>query len=207
MRDEKVKKVQVEGFGVAKSGGDFILPHHFRVAIPAAPSAPVTIIEDYGLSGGEDGIPYEEVRVVLSRSAWTGVSLVAKRDFNARLKAHKLPAGQWKVGEAQAAVKVERLLGKELCVLAWAAEAAATKEELSVISQKWASLRPEERWWLFSMTVAEAGRAEDTQRGWRRALHAALSDAGAGADGEKPRRRPTKEERSMLLVQPGLFSE
>ena len=47
-----------------------------------------------------------------------------------------------------------RLLGKELCVLAWAAEAATDKETLAVIAQKWSSLRPEERWWLFSMTVA-----------------------------------------------------
>lgn len=203
----KAAKPQVEGFGVAKSTGEFILPHHFRVEIPAAAVAPVIIVEDYGLSGGEGGVPYEESRVVLPRQAWTGVSAVAKRDFNARLKAHKLPAGQWRVGLAESAVKVERLLGKELCVLAWAAETAQSKDELAVICQKWASLRPEERWWLFSMTVAEAGRADDTQRGWRRALHAALSDPGAEAAGGKSRRRPSKEERSMLLNQPGLFSE
>src|SRR5258706_183695 len=62
-------------------------------------------------------------------------------------------------------------------------------EQIPVICSKWAALRPEERWWLFSMTVAEAGLPEDTQRGWRRALFHALSD------GEKPpahrkRRRP-----------------
>lgn len=205
MSDPKVDKPQFEGFGVSKSSGEFILPHHFRVAIPAAATAPVTITEDYGLSGGEGGVPYEEVRVVLPRQAWAGVSAVAKRDFNARLKGHRLPTGQWKVGTADTAVKVERLLGKELCVLAWAAETAKHKEELSVISQKWSSLRPEERWWLFSMTVAEAGRAEDTFRGWRRALYAALSDPGSEAAGGAPRRRPSKEDRSMLLSQPGLF--
>lgn len=207
MSTPKVAKPQVEGFGVAKSVGDFILPHHFRVEIPAASTAPVVIVEDYGLSGGEGGVPYEEARVVLPRSAWTGISAVAKRDFNARLKAHKLPAGQWKVGSGDSAVKIERLLGKELCVLAWAAEAATDKETLAVITQKWSSLRPEERWWLFSMTVAEAGRAEDTQRGWRRALQAALSDAGAESMAGATRRRPAQEERSMLLNQPGLFSE
>lgn len=207
MIDPKAAKPQVEGFGVAKSSGEFILPHHFRVEIPAAANAPVTITEDYGLSGGEGGAPFEEVRIIMPRQAWAGVSAVAKRDFNARLKGHKLPAGQWKVGKSDTAVKVERLLGKELCVLVWAAESATTKEEFSIISQKWASLRPEERWWLFSMTVAEAGRAEDTQRGWRRALYAALSDPGADHLGEKPRRRPAKEERSMLLHQSGLFSE
>jgi hypothetical protein len=60
---------------------------------------------------------------------------------------------------------------------------------MPVICSKWAALRPEERWWLFAMTVAEAGLPEDTQRGWRRALFHALSE------GEKPpahrkRRRP-----------------
>jgi hypothetical protein len=198
------EKIMVEGFGVAKSSGEVILPHHFRVEIPAAAMAPVTLIEDYGLSGGEGGVPYEEVRVILPRQAWAGISAVAKRDFNSRLKGHKLPAGQWTVGKADTAIKVERLLGKELCVLAWAAETALSKAELSVISQKWSSLRPEERWWLFSMTVAEAGRAEDTQRGWRRALYAALSDPGTDVSGT-PRRRPSKEDRSMLLAQPGLF--
>jgi hypothetical protein len=54
---------------------------------------------------------------------------------------------------------------------------------------------PEERWWLFAMTVAEAGLPEDTQRGWRRALFHALSD------GEKPatgRRRPRPVEADLF---------
>ena len=68
-------------------------------------------------------------------------------------------------------------------MLAWAAE-TANDEQLPVICSKWAALRPEERWWLFSMTVAEAGLPEDTQRGWRRALFFALSD------GEKPPAKP-----------------
>jgi Protein of unknown function (DUF3780) len=68
-----------------------------------------------------------------------------------------------------------------------------------VICSKWAALRPEERWWLFSMTVAEAGLPEDTQRGWRRALFHAL------ADGEKPpphrkRRRPADTDLGNLSL-------
>jgi len=95
---------------------------------------------------------------------------------------------------------VDRLLGKELCVLAWAAE-TANEEQLPVICSKWAALRPEERWWLFAMTVAEAGLPEDTHRGWRRALFYALSD------GEKPlagrrRRRPKEQDLfSLPLLQ------
>jgi len=89
-------------------------------------------------------------------------------------------------------------LGKELCVLAWAAE-TANAEQLPIICSKWAALRPEERWWLFTMTVAEAGLPGDTRRGWRRALFHALSD------GEKPsagrtRRRPVERDMSTLSL-------
>jgi hypothetical protein len=77
-------------------------------------------------------------------------------------------------------------------VLAWAAE-TAHEDQIPIICNKWAALRPEERWWLFAMTVAEAGQPEDNQRGWRRALFLALSD------GEKPppqrkRRRPVERD-------------
>jgi hypothetical protein len=86
---------------------------------------------------------------------------------------------------------VDRLLGKELCVLAWAAE-TASGEQLPVIGSKWAALRPEERWWLFAMTVAEAGLLDDAQRGWRRALYYALSDGQGPATGRK--RRPVEQD-------------
>jgi len=85
---------------------------------------------------------------------------------------------------------VDRLLGRELCVLAWAAE-TATEEQVPIICNKWAALRPEERWWLFAMTVAEAGLPEDTQRGWRRALFLALSDGEKRPPGRR-RRRPAE---------------
>ena len=145
--------------------------HVFRVEIPAARTEPVVIVEDYGYRGHEAGIPRDEERVVLPRRVWSGISDIARREFNDRLKAAKVLTGRWHSGTNL----VERLLGKELCVLAWAAE-TASDDQLRVIGSKWAALRPEERWWLFSMTVAEAGLPEDTQRGWRRALFHALSD-------------------------------
>jgi hypothetical protein len=91
---------------------------------------------------------------------------------------------------------IDRLLGKELCVLAWAAE-AATEDKFPIICSKWSALRPEERWWLFSMTVAEAGLPEDTERGWRRALRAALSDGEMQPEARK-RRRPVENDISTL---------
>ena len=97
-----------------------------------------------------------------------------------------MTTGRWHTGTNL----VDRLLGKELCVLAWGAD-PANAEQLPIVCSKWAALRPEERWWLFSMTVAEAGLPEDTQRGWRRALYFALSDGEKPPAGRK-RRRPTE---------------
>lgn len=153
--------------------------HLFRVEIPAARSERVSIVEDFGYRGLEGGIPREEKRVSLPRPIWTALADIARREFNGRLKTAKVLTGRWHTGTNL----VDRLLGKELCVLAWAAE-TASEEQIPIISNKWAALRPEERWWLFAMTVTEAGLPEDTQRGWRRALFLALSD------GEKPPEQP-----------------
>ena len=164
--------------------------HLFRVEISAARNEPVVIVEDYGYRGQEGGIPREEERVILPRPGWSAIADIARREFNDRLKAAGILTGRWHTGTNL----VDRLLGKELCVLAWAAE-TASEEKIPVICSKWAALRPEERWWLFAMTVAESGLPEDTQRGWRRALFLALSD------GEKPvsrKRRPRPVEKDLF---------
>lgn len=166
--------------------------HLFRVEIAAARNESVVIVEDYGYRGQEAGIPREEERAILARPVWSAIADIARREFNDRLKAAGVLTGRWHTGTNL----VDRLLGKELCVLAWAAE-TASEEKIPVICSKWAALRPEERWWLFAMTVAESGLPEDTQRGWRRALFLALSD------GEKPvsrKRRPRPVERDLFKL-------
>jgi len=183
-RDETVDFGAPEKFGA----------HIFRVEIPAARHDPVVIVEDYGYRGHEAGIPRDEERVVLTRRVWTGISDIARREFNDRLKAAKVLTGRWHSGTNL----VERLLGKELCVLAWSAE-TATDEQMPVIVSKWAALRPEERWWLFSMTVAEAGMPDDSERGWRRALFFALSDGDKSAASRR-RRRPVEQDLFNLPI-------
>ena len=173
-------KPQTVDFGAPQSFG----AHLFRVEIPAARSERVVVVEDYGYRGSEAGIPRDEERVVLPRATWSAISDIARREFNDRLKTAKVATGRWHTGTNL----VDRLLGKELCVLAWAAE-TANEQQIPIICSKWAALRPEERWWLFAMTVAEAGLPEDTQRGWRRALFHALADGEKPVQGRK-RRRP-----------------
>lgn len=189
MTDQKLKTVD---FGASPAFG----AHLFRVEIPKGRSEAVAITEDYGYRGLDGGIPKQEKRVVLARSHWSGIADIARREFNDRLKATKLKTGRWRTGTNL----VDRLLGKELCVLAWAAE-TADEEQIPVICSKWAAFRPEERWWLFTMTVAEAGLPGDAERGWRRALFYALSD------GEQPaaKRKPRPVEHDILKLP--LFSE
>lgn len=181
-------KLQTVDFGAPDTFG----AHRFRVEIPASRAAAVKIIEEYGYRGEEGGAPLEEERVILPRAAWSAIADAARREFNDRLKAANTRTGRWHSGDNL----VDRLLGKELCVLAWAAE-TANEEQHPVICSKWAALRPEERWWLFAMTVAEAGLPEDTHRGWRRALFYALAD-GEKPKGRKPRPRAVQDDLSGL---------
>lgn len=170
--------------------------HLFRVEIPASREASVVIVEDYGYRGLEGGIPRDEERVMLKRPVWSDIADIARREFNDRLKAAKVLTGRWHTGTNL----VDRLLGKELCVLAWAAE-TGDADQISVICNKWAALRPEERWWLFAMTVAESGLPQDTQRGWRRALFHALSDGEKAAPGRKRRRPMERNQFSLPLFE------
>lgn len=157
---------QTLGFGVPATSD----PHHFKVIIPKANSGQVQIIEYLGLQAQSDEFAVIE-RVSLERSRWTAVRAEVQRAFNTRLKSYGLKTSSWQVGENV----VDRLLGKELCVLAWAIEDMEV-DNISVAVRNWLALRPEERWWLFGMTAKSTGGSEDRDVGWRIALRHALGD-------------------------------
>ena len=70
---------------------------------------------------------------------------------------------------------MQRLFGKELLVLLWAVELPDVKpEEIAVAIRNWLGLKPEERWWLYTMTAAATGLAHQVGMGWRGALRQAL---------------------------------
>jgi hypothetical protein len=155
------EKLQFVDFGAPDKFG----AHLFRVEIPAVRTEGVRIVEDFGYRGLEGGIPKDEDRAILPRAVWSGIADIARREFNDRLKIAKVSTGRWHTGTNL----VDRLLGKELCVLAWAAE-TANDDQLPVICSTWAALRPEERWWLFStpcLTAKNRPRAANAVVRWR----------------------------------------
>lgn len=66
-------------------------------------------------------------------------------------------------------------LSKELCILCWAVE-EASPDDIQNALRNWEALAPEERWWLYTMTVATTGQAMQKGLGWRKALRAAIAD-------------------------------
>ncbi len=171
------------GFGVPAS----IDPHHFKVIIPKSNSGKVEITEYLGLQAQSEEHAVIE-RVVLERPYWTAIRAEIQRAFNARLKSNELRTSSWKVGEN----KVDRLLGKELCVLAWAIEGMEI-ENIPVALRNWLALRPEDRWWLFGMTAMSTGEKDDRDVGWRIALRHALGDIVQSEQFEVHKRAVTVE--------------
>ena len=154
------------GFGVPATSD----PHHFKVIIPRSNTGCVQISEHLGMQATSDEHSVID-RVLLDRSRWTAIRSEVQRAFNARLNGHGLKPSAWKVGDNP----VDRLLGKELCVLAWAVEHMEL-EKVPVAVRNWLALRPEERWWLFGMTAMSTGAINDSDKGWRLALRHALGD-------------------------------
>lgn len=154
------------GFGVPTTSD----PHHFKVIVPRSNTAPVQVSEYLGLQALSDEHSVID-RAVLDRARWTAIRAEVQRAFNARLSTHNLKPSAWKAGDNL----VDRLLGKELCVLVWAVE-HMEMEKIPVAVRNWLALRPEERWWLFGMTAMSTGGISDGDKGWRLALRHALGD-------------------------------
>ena len=154
------------GFGVPATSN----PHHFVVEIPRNNTGSVSIVENLGMQT-HDQSQSEIPRVILERTRWTAIRGEVQRAFNVRLKERNLKTSTWKVGENP----VDRLLGKELCVLAWAIEGMEF-DHIPIAVRNWLALRPEERWWLFGMTAITTGVVNDGHKGWLLALRHALGD-------------------------------
>lgn len=170
-------EADMSGFDVA----DIYREHAFLVQIPRSATGVIHVHEVFGgppKPEDREWRPETVLRAELSRARWDAISAELRLELNRRLKALGRKGGRWSVGDNP----VQRLLGKELLVLAWAIELEdVSDEELHVALRNWLGLKPEERWWLYTMTAAATGQAHQTGQGWRGALRQALC-FGTGRD-------------------------
>ena len=164
MKNTTIRERTVETTGFGCPIDNF---QHFVVTIPQGRGGLVTITECWLTTGHWQSVS----RVQITKVQWRAIASHAKSDFNQRLREKSIRTGRWQTGEN----KVDRLLGKELAVLAWAIEFVES-ELIEIAIKNWAGLRPTERWWLFTMTAAATGGDGDGYRGWRKALRYALTE-------------------------------
>jgi len=114
------------------------------------------------------------LRVVIDRNRWLALAPGFWEEANRRLRANGLAFAKFQKNPSKP-VPVHPSLGKELCILCWAVE-EAPPDDIPNALRNWEALAPEERWWLYTMTVATTGQAMQKGIGWRKALRAALAD-------------------------------
>lgn len=176
---KKGKPEKVLGFGFMPERSE----HFFLVTLPAsrAKGADVLISEHFEWRETIAPAPIHvslsdenaQVKVILRRDVWEEIAEETKAEFNRRLRERGIKTGNWpKSGQ----VPVERSLGKELVLLAWAIE-ECDPVLISTAVRNWLGLVPEERWWLYTMTNASTGHAvNDRGKGWRKAVRFALTE-------------------------------
>ncbi len=153
---------------------DIYQEHAYLVRLTKGREAKVQVFEVFGrppTEGEPQWAPETILRCETARDVWDVISPEVRAEFNRRLKSEGKPAGRWGADETA----VQRLFGKELLVLLWAVELPDVKpEEIAVAIRNWFGLKPEERWWLYTMTAAATGLAHQSGLGWRGALRQAL---------------------------------
>lgn len=154
--------------------------HHFVVIVPKSTKQEVTIHEltdfspDQTLAGIQANFlgPQSTGKVMLKPARWKRVENFLRVEFNQRMRVNGIKAARWKQGVN----RVHRLFGKELMVLTWAVE-EADPALLPQAVENWLGLKPEERWWLYTMTNAATGHPTQSRgKGWRKALRFALTE-------------------------------
>lgn len=166
-------KNKIIGFGFIPNESE----HHFLINLL---SKEVVIAEQYEYHPDASlvelsykiGRQNNDIKVILHRKKWDLIADEVKAEFNRRLKAIDLPSGKWTANRNY----INRLFGKELVLLCWAIEEAEAALIPTAV-QNWLGLKPEERWWLYTMTNAATGHAiYDRNIGWRKAVRYALTE-------------------------------
>jgi len=182
MADSKkvdTKKPPILGFGFQPAQSE----HFFLVTLPRAKGegAEITLSEHFEWFEPTVDAPIPvpinavnaHLRVILRRAVWDEIAEDVKAEFNRRLRVYGLKTAKW---PQSGQVPIDRTLGKELCVLAWAVE-DCDPALIPTAVRNWLGLVPEERWWLYTMTNAATGHALNGRgKGWRKALRYALTE-------------------------------
>lgn len=173
--------------------------HGFLIEIPKgnSPGDLIRITEHrhVDLSQPQTALPTPDqnrdpaLRVLIDRQRWLALAPFFWEEANRRLRANGLAVCKFQKNPSKP-IPVHPSLGKELCVLCWAVE-EAPPELIPNALLNWENLAPEERWWLYTMTVATTGQALLHRGvGWRKALRAALADNPfVKGEGSPPRAR------------------
>jgi len=158
--------------------------HGFIVTIPKGTGAEdrIQIREERSIevdllkSGKELAVPDADpsLRVSIDRRRWNDLAPGFWEEANRRLRANGLTTHKFTKSPLYP-LPVHPSLGKELCLLCWAVE-QGPREDIPNALLNWEALAPEERWWLFTMTVASSGQALQKEKGWRKALRFALAE-------------------------------
>ncbi len=145
---------------------------HFLVEISRSKDKDIKIFERARWEDGEVKIDYrhDTLKVLVAPHKWEKIKDTLHKEFNLRLGSKKYKSGSWIAGKNP----VHRLLGKELVLLAWVV-ADCDPSNIDSALKNWLGLRPEERWWLYTMTNATSGGLEDNF-GWRKAIRYALTE-------------------------------
>lgn len=158
--------------------------HYFLVNIPNARSPHIYISEHFEFYETKERmrieyeIPaeHEAMRCILPREKWKKISDSLQFEFNTRLKRAGLKSSRFVNGYNI----VPRLFGKEIVLLCWAIE-DADPALIPAAIKNWQGLKPEERWWLYTMTAAASGHAvKHRNTGWRKAVRFALTENPTG---------------------------
>lgn len=107
----------------------------------------------------------KKLRIVVPKNRWKEIKKYIIADFNYRLRQQHKHAGHF----SKDGTHINYYLGMEMMIFLWGME-TREDEELKKAYLNWSGLRPEEKWWLYTMTNAATGSIGDFNRGWRVAL-------------------------------------
>lgn len=161
-------KKKTQGFGFDPGDSQ----HHF-LWIRESDKDRVVVFERFKWNEGdkqEIDHRFDKPKVSVSIDKWHDVSSHISEHFNARLEEDSKKKGNWRPVQ----VPLHLLMGKEMVLLLWAIEDLDPGQVHTAV-RNWLGLRPEERWWLFTMTNAATGGIDD-RRGWRKAIKFALAE-------------------------------